>query len=254
MADLVGELEGKVAIVTGSARNIGRATALELARAGASLVINARQAKDLCEEVANEIINAGGRAIPIVADITDPEAVDRMVGATVKEFGGIDILVNNAATRSTKPFEQLDLETFRYATGTALEGSFLMSRACVPHLIERGGGSIVGLGGLSSYRGAEGRSHVMAAKGGLGSLMRGLAMDLGKYQIRANLVVVGTFSTERKGSSSTGFTQPDVSTIPLGRTGVPQDMANLIRFLVGPAASYISGQTIHVNGGAFCPP
>ena len=92
MADLVGELKGKVAIVTGSARNIGRATALELARAGASLVINARQAKGLCEEVANEIINTGGRAIPIVADITDPEAVDRMVGAAVKEFGGVNRL------------------------------------------------------------------------------------------------------------------------------------------------------------------
>jgi 3-oxoacyl-[acyl-carrier protein] reductase len=253
MADLVGELEGKVAIVTGSARNIGRATALELARAGAALVVNARQAKDLCEEVAKEITTAGGRAIPIVADITDPEAVDRMVGATVEEFGGIDILVNNAATRSSKPFEELDLETFRYATGTALEGSFLMSRACVSHIIKRGGGSIVGLGGLNSYRGHAGRSHVMAAKGGLGSLMRGLAMDLGKHQITVNSVVVGTFETERAGSSSSGSPQPDVSTIPLGRKGVPQDIADLIRFLVGPGSRYISGQTIHCNGAAYCP-
>ena len=177
----------------------------------------------------------------------------QLVGAAVEEFGGIDILVNNAATRSSKPFEELDLETFRYATGTALEGSFLMSRACVPHIIQRGGGSIVGLGGLNSYRGHAGRSHVMAAKGGLGSLMRGLAMDLGKHRITVNSVVVGTFETERAGSSSSGSPQPDVSTIPLGRKGVPQDIADLIRFLVGPGARYISGQTIHCNGAAFCP-
>lgn len=253
MVDLVGELAGKVAIVTGSARNIGRATALELARAGASLVINSRQSKDLCEEVAHEIEAMGGRALPIVADITDADAVGTMVSKAVSEFGGIDILVNNAATRSSKPFEELDLETWEFAFGAALKGAFLTTRACVPNIIERGGGSIIGLGGLNSYRGAAGRSHVMAAKAGLGSLMRGLAMDLGKYQITANFVVVGTFDTERKGGSSIAPPPASVSDIPLGRKGIPQDMADLIRFLVGPGARYISGQTIHVNGGNYCP-
>jgi 3-oxoacyl-[acyl-carrier protein] reductase len=247
------ELADKVAIVTGSARNIGRATALELARGGAALVINARVSKDLCEEVAHEIESAGGRALPFVADINDSDAVERMVEAAKSEFGGVDILVNNAAGRMRKPFVELDMETWHYALGAALQGAFHITKACVPSMIERRGGSIIGVGGLNSYRGQPDRSHSMAAKGGLGGLTRGLAFDLGKYNIRSNFVVVGTFDTDLAGSSSSKTVAPDVSDIPLGRLGVPQDMANLIRFLVGPNASYISGQTIHVNGAAHCP-
>ncbi len=253
MVELEYELADKVAIVTGSARNIGRATALELAQGGAALVINARVSKELCEEVAHEIEAAGGRALPFVADITDSDAVERMVAAAKSEFGGVDILVNNAAGRARKPFVELELDTWHYALGAALQGAFLITKACVPSMIERHGGSIIGVGGLNSYRGQPERSHNMAAKGGLSGLTRGLALDLGKYNIRSNFVVVGTFDTELAGSSSSKIASPDVSGIPLGRKGVPQDMANLIRFLVGPKASYISGQTIHVNGAAHCP-
>ncbi len=253
MVDLVNELAGKVAIVTGSARNIGRATALELARGGAALVINARQSKDLCQDVADEIVAGGGRALPIVADITDAGAVERMVAAAVAEFGGIDIVVNNAAIRGRKPFVDLDVQSWDVAMGAAFNGAFLVTKACVPHIIARGGGSIIGLGGLNSYRGQPGRAHGMAAKAGLAGLIRGLAFDLGKHGIRSNFVVVGTFDTELAGSSSSKTEPPDASGIPLGRMGVPQDMADLIRFLVGPGASYISGQTIHVNGAEHCP-
>jgi len=253
MVDAVNELAGKVAIVTGSARNIGRSTAMELARAGASLVINARQSRDLCEEVAQEIKDFGGRALPCVADITDPGAVDQMVAAAIAEFGRIDILVNNAASRNSTPFPELDLETWNNALGVALHGAFLMSRACVPEMIRLGGGAIIGVGGMSSYRGTPERSHIMAAKSGLAALMRGLALDLGKSGITANSVIVGTFDTERAGSSSVVPTFDRNIDIPLGRKGVPQDIADLIRFLVGPGASYISGQTIHCNGAAYCP-
>lgn len=253
MADLTNELAGKVAIVTGSARNIGRATALELARAGASLVINARQSKDLCDDVAHEIESLGGSAIPIVADITNPSDVDRMVAAAVDAFGGVDILVNNAAQRGRKPFVDLDAETWRTALGAGFEGAFLMARACVPLMIQRGGGSIIGVGGLNSYRGQPERSHGMASKGGHQGLTRGLAIDLGKHNIRSNFVVVGSFDTDLAGSGSAKTEPPDASGIPLGRLGQPQDMADLIRFLVGPRASYISGQTIHLNGAEHCP-
>lgn len=253
MVDLVNELAGKVAIVTGSARNIGRATALELARAGAALVINARQAKDLCEEVAHEIVSSGGKAIPFVADITDADAVDRMAGAAVDAFGGIDIVVNNAAIRGRKPFVELDAETWDIVLGAGFHGAYLVSRACVPSMIERGGGSIVGVGGLNSYRGQSERSHGMAAKAGHQGLTRGLAIELGKHKIRSNFVVVGTFDTDLSGSGSAKTAPPDASGIPLGRMGVPQDMADLIRFLVGPGASFISGQTIHLNGAEHSP-
>ena len=253
MVDLVNELAGKVAIVTGSARNIGRAVALELSRAGAALVINARESMDLCEEVAAEIVSTGGQAIPFVADINDAEAVERMVGSTVSEFGGIDILINNAAIRSRKPFIDLNTETWAEAMSAAFQGSFQVTRACVPHIVDRGGGSIIGVGGLNSYRGQPERVHGMASKAGLAGLIRGLAFDLGKYGIRSNFVVVGSFDTDLTGSSSSKTEKPKATGIPLGRLGVPQDMADLVRFLVGPGASYISGQTIHLNGAEYCP-
>jgi 3-oxoacyl-[acyl-carrier protein] reductase len=253
MVDLNNELAGKVAIVTGSARNIGRATVRELARAGAAVVVNARTSRDLCDQLADEIVADGGRALAVLADITDGDAVEAMVAATVAEFGGIDILVNNAATRSSKSIEELDIETWDFALDTALNGAFRVTRACVPHIIARGGGSIIGLGGLNSHRGAPARSHVMASKGGLAGFVRGLALDLGKHNIRANMVMVGTFDTDRAGSNSIAPPAADIAGIPLGRRGVPQDMADLIRFLVGPGAGYISGQTIHCNGAAHCP-
>lgn len=252
MVDLVNELEGKVAIVTGSARNIGRATAEELARAGAAVVVNALQARDLCEEVAAGIVAAGGRAIPVMADVTDPAAVRAMAEVAVKEFGGIDILVCNAANRSNLPFEELDWETWKATIDISIHGAFHLAKAVVPSMKARGGGAIVGVGGMSSTRGTPGRSHVMAAKMGLNAFMRGLALDLAKHNIRANQVVVGSYDTVRANNPSSSPVPAGAATnIPLGRKGVPQDLADLIRFMVGPGASYISGQTVHSNGGAY---
>ena len=252
MVDMQNELDGKVAIVTGSARNIGRATAEELARAGAALVINAVQAKDLCEEVADGIRATGGKAIPVIADVRDRQAVDAMAKAAIEEFGGIDILVHNAAVRSNTPFDDLDWETFKRGIDISIHGCFHLAKAVVPSMRQRGGGAIVGVGGMSSLRGAPGRSHVMAGKMGLNAFIRGLALDLAKDNIRANQVVVGTYDTVRENNpSSASRPAPNLEAIPLGREGVPQDMANLIRFIVGPGAAYITGQTIHSNGGAY---
>ena len=254
MVDLVNELDGKVAVVTGSARNIGKTTALELAKAGAAIVVNARTSKDLCEDVAHEIEAAGGRAIPVVADITDADSVAHMMVETKRAFGGVDILVNNAAFRSRVPFVELDDETWEFTLGASFQGAYRMCKACAPSMIERGGGAIIGVGGVGSYAGQPRRTHVMAAKAGLGALMRGLAFDLGQHNIRANYVIVGHYDTEIEGSGSAKSENvKDLSSIPLGRLGTPQDMADLIRFLVGPGASYVSGQTIHSNGGSYSP-
>ena len=134
MADLVNELEGKVAIVTGSARNIGRATAEELARAGAVLVINSVQAKDLCEDVAEGICAAGGKAIPFLADVRDPERVSAMVEAATREFGGVDIMVHNAAVRNNTPFEEMTLETFSTTVDISIYGMFHLAKAVLPSM------------------------------------------------------------------------------------------------------------------------
>jgi 3-oxoacyl-[acyl-carrier protein] reductase len=253
MANMVSELEGKVALVTGSARNIGRVTAEELARAGASLVINSVQARDLCEEVAEGIRAKGGKAIACIADVRDPGAVNDMIATAVREFGGVDILVHNAAVRTNTPFEELDAETLQKVLDISIIGCFNLTKAVVPSMKARSGGNIIGVGGMSSLRGAPGRSHVMAAKMGLNAFIRGLALELATYDIRANQVVVGTYDTVREGNPSSAPLRPDSknASIPLGRPGVPQDMANLIRFLVGPGAAYITGQTIHSNGGAY---
>lgn len=247
------ELDGKVAIITGSARNIGRRTALELASAGASVVINAVSAKDLCEEVVHEIEQAGGKAIPVLADITKQDDVDHLVAETVRAFGGIDILINNAAIRTKAHFTELTFDEWEKLRNVALDGGFRMSMACVPHIIERGGGSVVGIHGMSSYAGAANGAHKSAVKSGMAGMIRGMAHDLGRHNITCNVAVVGRFDTERTGGSGDPTPTNTGLPIPMGRNGTPQDMADLIRFLVGPFSRYITGQTIQVNGGALMP-
>ena len=193
------ELEGKVAIVTGSARNIGRATAEELASAGAAVVINAVEAEDLANEVAAGIVANGGRAIALMADIRSAEDVARMVEATVKAFGGIDILINNAAVRNNIAFTDIAFEDWVELRAVALDGAFHTSMACVPHMIKRGGGAIVGIHGMNSYTG--GGAHRSAVKDGMAGMARGMAKDLGPHNITSNVAVVGPFDTDRAGGS-----------------------------------------------------
>ncbi len=245
------ELEGKVAVITGSARNIGRRTAIELASAGAAVVINAVSARDLCEEVVHEIVQAGGKAIPVLADITKQEDVERLVAQTVQAFGGIDILVNNAAVRTKAPFTELTFEDWVRVREVALDGAFRMSLSCVPHMINRGGGSVVSIHGMTSYAAASNGAHKSAVKDGMAGMTRGMATDLGPHNITCNIAVVGRFDTERSGGSGDKEATKISGNIPLGRHGTPQDMADLVRFLVGPYARYITGQTIQVNGGAL---
>ena len=255
MVELVNELEGKVAIVTGSARNIGRVTAEELARAGASLVINALQDQELCNKVAEGIRDNGGNAIAIMADCSDPEAINRMAQTAINEFGGIDILVHNAAVRERKSFDDLELTDFQKVINLSILGCFHLAKACVPSMRIRGGGAIIGVGGLNSYIGQKGRSHLMVAKAGLNQYIRGLALDLAEDGITANQVVVGPYNTRDPNSK---MTEEQVATrvanIPVQREGLPQAMADLIRFLVGPGGRFVPGQTIHSNGGAFMNP
>ncbi len=247
------ELAGKVAIVTGSARNIGRSVAEELARAGASVVINALSAEDLCKEVAEGICSEGGQAIPFLADVRDEAAVRAMIDAAIAAFGGIDIIVHSAAARGRVPIEEMDLEAFRRPIDTSIIGFFHLVKAALPTMKARGNGSIIGVGGLGSTLGATGRAHVSAGKMGQAAFVRGLAHDLGPFGIRANVVVVGVFDTDRASGSSSLISAVEDMHVPLGRKGDPQDLANLIRFLVGPGGSYISGQSIHCNGGAYMP-
>src|SRR5262249_13883761 len=158
------ELAGKVALVTGGARNIGRAIARSLAAGGAAVMVNARSSRAQAEETVALIAQAGGNAALHIADLTDPAQVRTLVDAALKRFGRLDALVNNAAARMETPFERITLDEWRGVVGSILDAAFLCSQACVPHLAKSGGGAIVNIGGLTGHRGATGRAHVIAAK------------------------------------------------------------------------------------------
>jgi 3-oxoacyl-[acyl-carrier protein] reductase len=246
--ELTHELTGRVALVTGSARNIGRAIALAFARGGAAVMVTARHSASEAEAVADEIRQMGGRASSMLADVGDPASAARLVQATVDQLGRLDILVNNASVRREVDFADLEYAEWREIMATTLDGAYLCSRAALPHLIAAKGGSIVNIGGLSAHTGATRRAHVIAAKMGLVGLTRALAHDLATHQVTVNLVAPGLIDTARVGAEPAHHVG---KVPPIGRKGTPDEIATLVRFLCGPDARYITGQTIHANGGLF---
>ncbi len=190
-------LAGKVAIITGSGKNIGKAIAQRLAVDGAAIVVNGRGDRPIVEETVREIRDAGGRAMPYLADVSKPDQVAAMVEAAVKEFGGVDIAVGNAGLRRQTSFLQMSLEEWHEILSVALDGAFVLAKAVVPEMIKRGGGSFVGLSGVSHHAGSTGRVHVNASKAGLEGFLRGLAMELAPHNITANAVAPGSIDTVR---------------------------------------------------------
>jgi 3-oxoacyl-[acyl-carrier protein] reductase len=244
-------LAGKVAIITGSGKNIGKAIALRLAADGAAVVVNGRGDRAIVEETAQEIRAAGGRALPFMADVSQPESVAAMVDAAVKEFGGVDIAIGNAGLRRQTPFLQMNLEEWHEILGVALHGAFYLAKASVPEMIKRGGGTFIGLSGVSHHAGSSGRIHVNASKAGLEGMIRGLAIELAPHNITANCVAPGSIDTVRGPSAGGPHGRGMSREIPAGRQGRPEEIAAMVRFLVGPEGRYVTGQTIHVNGGLF---
>ena len=245
------EFAGKVALVTGAGKNIGRTIALDLAARGASVVVNGRSDRAAVDDVVAEINAAGGQAIGYLADVADEAAVSRMVDATAAAFGGLDIVVSNAGLRRQTPFLEMSLAEWREILAVALDGAFILCRAAVPRMLGRGGGAIVCLSGISTHVGTPNRCHVSASKAGLEGLMRALAVELAPLGITCNTVAPGAVDTVR--GSSAGVLPPTLtnSGVPLGRKAAMAEISAAVRFLAGPDGRYITGQTLHVNGGAF---
>ncbi len=244
-------LEGKVAVVTGAARNIGRAIALALAKDGASVVVTARSSGAEIEAVAEEIRAAGGKASALLGDLGDPDQVAALFAEIDKIHGRVDILVNNAAVRRETPLADISFQEWREVMASILDASFLCAQAASKRMGE--GGRIINLGGLSAHAGASDRAHVVSAKAGLVGLTKGLAAELAPRGITANLVAPGRIATNRKAS---GLTEPKHHAhhaSPLGIEGTPDDVAEMVGYLAGPNGRYITGQTIHVNGGIYLP-
>ncbi len=246
---VAGDLSGTAAIVTGSARNIGRAIALELAKAGAMVAINAKNSADAAKAVADEITSAGGRAIVHLADVTDADQVEGMVDAAVQAFGRLDILVNNVAVRKAGPVTETSFEDWRAVLASILDAAFLCIKASVPHLAKHGRGAIVNIGGVGGHAGVANRCHVAAAKAGLAGMAGSLAVELAPQGITVNCVSPGYIHTTRaEGHIPAHFAERPV---PLGRPGEPEEIAAMIRFLSGPGGRFITGETIHINGGWY---
>lgn len=240
-------LQGKVAIVTGSARNIGRAIAHALSDQGASVVIHGQQDRAAAESVCREIIDKGGRAVVHLADLVQEQACLDLVDAAISAFGRLVILVCNAAIRRQKPFLETSFGDWREVLAVDLDSVFLMTHAAAPHIVAAGGGSMICLGGSPSHLGTRGRSHVCAAKMGVVGLSRVLANELGEYGINVNVVAPGHVDTAR--GVSAGKSSSVTSERAMARKAFPEEIAAMVCHLCLPAGRYVTGQTIHVNGG-----
>ncbi len=247
------DITGKVAIVTGGASGIGRAIALALAESGANVVI-ADRALDGAEEMAREIESAGGKAIATKTDVTDSKEVEQMVQRTIEKFGKIDILINNAGIIARSSVMDMREEELDRTFEVNLKGVVLCSQAAARHMIEQKSGKIVNMGSSLSSRASVcnlsgGGADYCASKAAVQAFTRTLAMELGPYGINVNAVAPGTTNTpmhEGLWEMATIYFQ---NSVPLGRLAEPEDIADVVVFLVTDAARYITGQTIHVNGG-----
>src|SRR5712671_2037717 len=246
-----GSLAGKVALVTGGARRIGRKIALRLAREGAAVAVNAHTSREEVEAVVAAIKSSGGSAVAALADITDPAANAAMVDAVVRTLGRLDIVVHNAVAREHAELADLDLARWRAALAVVLDGAFLTAKHAAPHL-ERVGGTIIMIGGATGFTGASSPA-VPTAKAGLVGLMRSLAVALGPKGVTANMVSPGRIEAdedpeERK--RGLAKLRPD-ELIPLRRPGTPTEVADTVVALARRDFRYVTGQVIHASGGFY---
>jgi 3-oxoacyl-[acyl-carrier protein] reductase len=246
----MGKLEGKVAIVTGSGRNIGRATVLKLAAEGAHVVVNARTNHAEAEAVVREAEGLGVKALAVIADIARTDEVEMLATRTLSAFGRVDILINNAAIRPHKPFTEVTTEDWEAVRGVVLDGPLHLTRMVIGSMVNNRYGRILFFTGEGAFIGGNGRAHVSAAKMGLVGLARSLASEFAAQNIRVNVVSPGSIDTMRANPEWYQGRTPSATGIPLGRQGTVDEIAATCLFLVSDDGGFITGQTIHVNGGS----
>jgi NAD(P)-dependent dehydrogenase (short-subunit alcohol dehydrogenase family) len=248
------DLSGKIALVTGSAINIGRAIATTLAAAGAAVVCNDIDAAG-AERVADEIRAAGGRALAAGGSITDPAAIERALDAAEAELGPVNVLVNNAAITINKTLVDISLEEWKRVIDVVMTGTFIVSQATAKRMIAHAaGGVIVNMSSTTGHRGRSGAIAYSAAKGGILNFTRSMAIELAPHGIRVCSVTptrTGTPTMAGLPGEVRRPEHPDAGGIPLGRIGTPQDQANAVRFIVSDAAAFITGEDLRVDGGAL---
>jgi 3-oxoacyl-[acyl-carrier protein] reductase len=249
------QLKGKVALVGGAGRNNGRAIALAFAREGADLALIAREKQSSLDEVAHECEKLGARVLPLLCDVSEPEQVSRMTQQVLGHFGRIDVLMSVAGRRAHQDFWEISLEEWHKTFAVNLHSLFYLARAVVPSMMKQKSGSIVALGGLASMTAQPQRAHVVASKSGLFGLIRALALELGPYNIRANLIALGMIENVRANpewyGGKSSYSEDEIAESALRRAGKPQEVANVAVFLASDQSSFVTGDRIVCAGGKY---
>lgn len=248
----MGELDGKVAIVTGAGSGIGHAIAQLFGSEGASVVVNYFGYEQDAEALAKQLSDAGHRSIALKADVSSSADVASMVEATTKEFGRVDVLVNNAGIESPAPFLDMAEDHWDKIVDVDLKGAFLCAQACGRVMRDHGGGSIVNISSIHEDVPFPGFTHYCAAKGGLRMLMRNAALELAPFKIRINNIAPGAIKTPIQSATGADFAEKERrldEIIPWGRLGTPEEVAQVALFLASERSSYVTGSTYYVDGG-----
>lgn len=246
-------LEGKIALVTGASRGIGRAVALELARQGANVVVNYAGSEAKANEVVEMIRSLGREAIAVQADVARAEEVERLVKTALDQFGRLDILVNNAGITRDNLLMRMKEEEWDAVINTNLKGVFLCTKAVTRPMMKQRGGRIINIASVVGVIGNPGQANYVAAKAGVIGLTKTAARELASRNITVNAVAPGFITTDMTEALSEELKGEILKQIPLARFGEPDDVARVVAFLASDAAGYMTGQTLHVDGGMVMP-
>ena len=248
------QLAGKTALISGAGRNNGKAIAQTFAHEGAEVVLISREMKDQLNEVAKECEGMGARVLPILADMTDPAQVEGVVQQALERFGKIDVAVSVLGMRAHKPIIEFTYEEWLQGFAVNCHSLFLLAKAVVPTMKQSGGGSIIALGGQATIKSFNQSGLVVASKHGIFGLVKNLALELGQYGIRVNLVNPGRIENVRKHpewytDGKGEYSKAEVTKVPLRRVGKNQEVANVALFLASDQSSYVTGDGIFCTGG-----
>ncbi|MDQ0215092.1 3-oxoacyl-[acyl-carrier protein] reductase [Oikeobacillus pervagus] len=243
------KLEGKVALVTGASRGIGREIALELARQGANVVVNYAGSEAKAQAVVEEIKSIGTEAVALQCNVADQESVQSMVKATIEQFGRVDILVNNAGITKDNLLMRMKEEEWDAVINTNLKGVFLCTKAVTRQMMKQRSGRIINVSSIVGVSGNPGQANYVAAKAGVIGLTKTTAKELATRNITVNAIAPGFISTDMTEQLPEESKQAMLQQIPLARFGDPKDIAKVAVFLASDDSSYVTGQTLHVDGG-----
>ena len=244
------DLAGRVALVTGASRGIGRAIALQLGASGAAVVVNYRGSEAAAHEVVGQITAAGGQAIAVQADVSDAAAHEALIKATTDAFGRLDILINNAGITRDTLLLRMKTTDIDDVLNTNLRGVMLLTKSALRPMLKNKWGRIISLSSIIGLTGNAGQANYAASKAGLLGFTKSVALEMASRNITANAICPGFIETDMTAAAMTDDLRAKaLERVPLGRLGTPADIANAVVFLASDAAAYITGQTLAVDGG-----